>query len=240
MEKKKTTKKVVKKTVKKVIKKTVKRTSKKVAKKIVAKKDILTITTDGTVGLTPGSPSAMLDIQAPAKGGIVSEDKTVNLQGTTRIVTKMTDFGRRQAVEQETDDNRFNAMANEWVRHFYGVKAVRSMNNAELVAALDKAEQAKLQEELSVSVNVVHTADKDQAVKRYGLNERTIGSIMKDARRIQPLPDGMRRDTLRGFTKDTLKPEYRNQTRTVRAIAAIRHTANNAWTALWNLWHWNG
>lgn len=81
-------------------------------------------------------------------------------------------------------------------------------------------------------IKVINTGDDNQVKSHLSLDTESVcwKPMLKDACRIQPLPDDMRRDTL--------KPEY--QTRTARVVAAIRHTANNAWTCLVNIWRWNG
>lgn len=98
-----------------------------------------------------------------------SQGKTINLQGTAKIVTKMTDYGR-------------------------------DMQN------------------------------KHQILE----DARRIQTLPEDARRVQQLPDDMRQDSKASCACPicTLKPEYK--TRTARAVAVIRHTANNAWVRVSN------
>ena len=95
-------------------------------------------------------------------------------------------------------------------------------------------------------IKIVNTMDSNQVREYLGTKEgaQRITDIINDARhnarRIQPLPEHLQNVRMDNCTANsntcTLNPEnlprnYRG-TRTSRAIAAIRHTANNAWTVV--------
>jgi hypothetical protein len=71
--------------------------------------------------------------------------------------------------------------------------------------------------------------------RQYGRDMQLKHQILEEVRRIQPLPIELQRNSQNQFVSKaypecTLKLEYK--TRTARAIAAIRHTANKAWTLI--------
>ncbi len=137
-----------------------------------------------------------------------NQGKIVNLQGTARIATKMTDYGRRQVEEHETVVGRANKMADEYTKQN---PSVRVLGNGHLAAAKYKT-----------------TPEQRGSLGRINL------SMLNSSRRVQQLPDDMRQDSKASCACPicTLKPEYK--TRTARAVAAIRRTANNAWVRVSN------
>ena len=75
------------------------------------------------------------------------------------------------------------------------------------------------------TINFKGTAKIVTKMAQYGRDTHRKHQILEDARHIQPIPDGMRRDSKAGdycaCPICTLKPEHK--TRPARVIAAIRH-----------------
>ncbi len=201
-------KKAVKKAVKKLAKK---KTAKKDAKKVintaykkVSKKQAERLSPEEVIILEDSGMSLKEYNIFARRNGIVPieeikalapEGKTINLQGTARIVTKMTAYGRQQA---EAD--------------------------------------AQAKDEQTTPQTAKYKLTQEQAGSLNRMNE----SMLNRVRRIQPLPAALRQDTLCLSPESSCacplcapKPEYKS--RTARAVAAIRHTASNAWAWFENM-----
>ncbi len=100
---------------------------------------------------------------------------------------------------------------------------------------MEKKQNQSLDKNQGKIVNLQGTAKIVTKMTQYGRDMQRKHQILEDARRIQPLPEDMRQDSRASCACPicTTKPEYK--TRTARAVAAIRHTANNAWTWFENL-----
>ena len=142
-----------------------------------------------------------------------AEGKTINLQGTARIVAKMTDYGRDMQRKHQTVVDRANKMADEYIKQN---PSVRVIGNGRLAAAEYKT-----------------TPEQRESLGRVNL------SMLNSTRRIQPLPDDTRQDSKASCACPLCIPEpkplkLKYRTRTARAVAAIRRTANNAWVRVSN------
>ena len=127
-------------------------------------------------------------------------------------------------------------MNNQGKANLHGKKTKKSSDGQRDIVVQVSAEDGGC--EAGETINLQGTAKmKANVIPRHPLSNRLMAEFsgtnaphpaMKDARRIQPLHDARRRDSeaVCACPICTLKPKY--QTRTSRAIAAIRHTARNA------------